>query len=325
MNGFDKVKDKMDNIFTPETCPHRVLFVGIMNETPISSKGPKEGNAQILQDLERNAANFGKFKPKYFMYIGPGSEKTWNFEKNPDNPQRKWDELAKQVTDVYLEQKHPILKRCIDFHAGELERGGENMHFSAGDSSVRTMTDLISSANDFCVVFRISDGLLKIHEIDFESRPNTASIVLTPRVSETVTLSRPYAADNFSICASMAEENLSQQEHHLLRMLSMQTARDQRQRETCGHFRINKQQRQLSKERTKRQSKNIFDCKIADHAEILKIGELLQTRPARNSAGMLSIPFGGEHWPTIVLKVYSYFEESVPGSELGQSKKIFST
>ena len=175
-----------------------------------------------------------------------------DFCKNPDNLKEKWDELAKQVTDVY-----PILKGCIDFHAGELERGGENMHFSAGDSSARTMTDLTSSANDFCIVFRIYDCLRKIHEIDFESRPNTAAIVLTPRVSETVTLSRPCAADNFSSCASVAEENLSQQEHHLLRMLGMQTARDQRQRETCGHFRINKQQRQLSKERTKRQRKNL--------------------------------------------------------------------
>ena len=51
-----------------------------------------------LQDAERNAAYFGKFKPGYFMYIGPCSEKTWNFQKYRDNPQGKWD--AKQVTNV---------------------------------------------------------------------------------------------------------------------------------------------------------------------------------------------------------------------------------
>ena len=30
----------------------------------------------VLQDAERNAAYYARFKPAYFMYIGPGSEKT---------------------------------------------------------------------------------------------------------------------------------------------------------------------------------------------------------------------------------------------------------
>ena len=60
------------------------------------------------------------------------------------------------------------------------------MHFSASDSSVKMMMmDLISSANDFCIVFGICDHLGKINEIDFESRRNKASVVLAPRVSET--------------------------------------------------------------------------------------------------------------------------------------------
>ena len=64
-------------------------------------------------------------KPGYFMYIGRGLDKTWNREKHPDNPKRKWDELLKQVTDVYLVLKHHILKGCITFHNIELKRGGE--------------------------------------------------------------------------------------------------------------------------------------------------------------------------------------------------------
>ena len=52
---------------------------------------------RFLQNAERNAAYFARFKPGYFMYIGPGSEKTLNFEKYPDDPEGKWDELAKQV------------------------------------------------------------------------------------------------------------------------------------------------------------------------------------------------------------------------------------
>ena len=69
--------------------------------------------------------------------------------------------------------------------------------------------DLLSSANDFCIVFGICDYLGKINEIDFESRRNTALVVLTRRVSENVTQPRPrpYAAENVSSCAPMAEGN----------------------------------------------------------------------------------------------------------------------
>ena len=106
-----------------------------MNEIPISLLGPTGGNALFLQDAERNAAYFEENKPGYFMYIGPCS-KTWNFEKkHPDKPKGKWDELAKQVTNVYLAQKHPILERCMNFQKGEMKKGGAKMHFNAADSS----------------------------------------------------------------------------------------------------------------------------------------------------------------------------------------------
>ena len=102
MNGFEEVTENMDTILL-----QKLVLIGMMNEIPISSKEPKGGKALFLQDAERNAAYFARFKPGYFMYISPGSEKTWNFEKYPDDPKGKWDELAKQVTDVYLVQKHP--------------------------------------------------------------------------------------------------------------------------------------------------------------------------------------------------------------------------
>ena len=65
MNGFEHLKEKMDNV-DPETGPNRVLLMGKMNEIQISSNEPKEGKALILQGAERNEAYFGKFKPRYF-------------------------------------------------------------------------------------------------------------------------------------------------------------------------------------------------------------------------------------------------------------------
>ena len=63
--------------------------MGMTNEIPISSQGPKGGNAQVLQDAERSAAYFGKYT---------------------DNPKRKWDELPRRVTGFFLVQKYPILQ-----------------------------------------------------------------------------------------------------------------------------------------------------------------------------------------------------------------------
>ena len=60
-------------------------------------------------------------------------------------------------------------ERIYRFPRGKLKRGGRNMHFSASDSSSKMMMDFISSANDFCNVFRMCDHLGKINEIDLES------------------------------------------------------------------------------------------------------------------------------------------------------------
>ena len=68
--------------------------------------------------------------------------------------------------------------------------------------------DLISSANDFGMVFDIGDHLGKMNKTDHEGRRNTASVDLTSRVSENVSLSRASAADNIPSCASVAEGNL---------------------------------------------------------------------------------------------------------------------
>ena len=106
---------------TPETYPHRVLFMGMLNGIPIFQRNRQEVKAPFLQDAERNADFFGNFKPGCFMYIGPGSE-LW--EKDPDDPKGKWDGLAQQVTDVYLVQMRIILKGFNNFQQGESNQAG---------------------------------------------------------------------------------------------------------------------------------------------------------------------------------------------------------
>ena len=69
--------------------------------------------------------------------------------------------------------------------------------------------DLISAANDICILGGICDYLEKISTDDLESRKNTTSVVLTPGVSENASLSRASAGDNHSNYAWIAKGNLS--------------------------------------------------------------------------------------------------------------------
>ena len=114
---------------------------------------------------------------------------------------------------------------------------------------------------------------------------------------------------------------------HILRMLGMLTAKDSRQVESSGYFRTIRQRRQLSKERTNLQTKNLFDCVKLQffYAEILKIGEFCQTRPSRNSDEMIRIPCGEADRPTSV-EGGQLLRRTSPGSKIGLIKeKIFST
>ena len=115
--------------------------------------------------------------------------------------------------------------------------------------------DLIRWDNDLCIVFGICvRSTLKVDKMRLQ-------LFLLPECRRpSVTLSRPGAAEISQAVLRQWRET-SQHEHHLLRVLGMQTAKDRWQRETSGDVRINNQEMQLSKERTKRQTKNLFDCK----------------------------------------------------------------
>ena len=164
------------------------------------------------------------------------------------------------------------------------------------------MMELISSANDICIVFGMCACLGKINEIDMESQRNTASVVLTPRVSKNVTLFRPrlYAADNFSSCALIAEVNflLSKGITFGEYLACIQREIDGRGKALATTETTNK--KDVCRKSERKDRRRTCSTKFADHADILKIGELFQTRLARNSAGLLSIPCGKADRPTSV-------------------------
>ena len=140
---------------TPETCHHRDLFIGMMNGIPISSKEPKGGKAPLLQDADRNAGYFARFKPPDTSFnIGPASGNTCNLEKWSRWPKRTGMNWQSKLRTCILYRSIQSWKD-VPNSRGELKKGGAHMHVHADDSSVKMMMDPTSSANDIGVFFGI--------------------------------------------------------------------------------------------------------------------------------------------------------------------------
>ena len=106
---------------TPVTCFHRVLFMGMMNEMEVSPKvhcsdevNPR--SAAILRDYA------GRFRPRYRIFVRPGSEKSWHFDRwdKLGNPEGNWDLQASHITDIHTESGHPSIPGATIFEQGTL-------------------------------------------------------------------------------------------------------------------------------------------------------------------------------------------------------------
>ena len=156
--------------FTPETCPHRVLAMGVMNEIPVSSKEPKGGKAQFLQDSGSSSLDTPCTLVQDRKRLATLKSIQMTQKENCMNWQSK-------LRNCISYRSIHSWGGCLDFQTRELKKRGANMHFNADDSSVTMMMDLISPANDLRIVFGICDYLGKFSEIDVESRRNSASVV----------------------------------------------------------------------------------------------------------------------------------------------------
>ena len=198
------------------------------------------------------------------------------------------------------------------------------MHFNADVRSLKMMMDLISSANDFCIVFGICDFLGKINEIDFdESRRNTASVLLSPGVSENVTQPRPRPceAEHVSSCAPIAEGNLSARASPLENTWHAYSARStaegnflQLPNQQTTKIVVDKANETTDKELVRQCKICRFSRHLVDRGNSFKHG-LHET--ALDCSAHLAEKMTGQP----VLKVDEYFEEQIPEAELGRSKK----
>ena len=174
----------------------------------------------------------------------------------------------------------------------------KNTHFNAGSVSHTMIVDLISSAKDICMLYGICYFLGRIKQDDLESRQDSASIVLTPRVSENACLSRASVAVDLSDYAWLAEGHLSARastvETDQVAMIA---------RAAEGNLRLipNKETTEAVVKRANvaKDKELIRLGNIADYAGTLKIRQYLQKKsPARNSSGKFCTPCGEVDRPT---------------------------
>ena len=141
----------------PETCPLRVIIREMINENPIASQLNPGDEAKFLRLAEDNGAYFGRFRPGYFMNIGPTSDEAWNFGKYVNSPSGRCEWLARGTVEVYEESEFPIFTGTHHFLQSELQQGGQNMHFTASDLSHKALVKLILPASAISMVYCLSE------------------------------------------------------------------------------------------------------------------------------------------------------------------------
>ena len=159
---------------------------------------------------------------------------------------------------------------------------------------------------------------------DLESRQDSTSIVLSPRVSETASLSRASAAGNLSDYLRIAEGHLSARASTGKSDVFATSAR------AAGNFGLipKRETTEAVDERAnvKRDKELVRLCKIADYADTMKIGQYLQTRPARKQLGN-ALHTLWRSWQTNKFLRWAFtLKNHSRNAELGRPKKyVFDT
>ena len=91
---------------------------------------PNLQNAALVVDYA------GRFRTGYWVFVGPGSDHTWKFEKYElENPKGNWDRKAPHILEVYSGSGHLVIPATTILEHGSLKtpKGKRNIHIDARD------------------------------------------------------------------------------------------------------------------------------------------------------------------------------------------------
>ena len=82
---------------TPETYVHRIILMGTMSEWRITDKPHKNDHVRI-QKAQEIRDDTARFWPGYWIFVGPGSENTWSYDKwEAENPSSNLDRTYSHI------------------------------------------------------------------------------------------------------------------------------------------------------------------------------------------------------------------------------------
>ena len=197
-----------------------------------------------------------------------------------------------------------------------LYKNSKNIHFNAGAASQTMIMDLISSANDVSVWFTEFVLVLDTWNRTTLCRQDSAPMVLTSCRNLPICLEHLLQTTS-QIMLGLQRET-SQHEHQQLKV----TCQQQVQRATSSNIpRERHPPKQLSKRQVVNDKGFVRLCNVGNYADILKIGQCLQTRPSGNSLGKFCTPCGELDRPTNS-KGWCILRRIRPGSKIGPVKDM---
>ena len=128
----------------PSEFRERVIIFGCLNDLntlPSFTEGSDPLPAKIRQIAEDTRDYVRRFRPGHFLWIGPGSEQVWRYDRR--NPPIIWQPRADAFMKIIEEAGHPIFTGAVPLGKGQLLDEGRNEHFAAGWHNEKMLVRLI--------------------------------------------------------------------------------------------------------------------------------------------------------------------------------------
>ena len=116
-----------------------------LNDLPPYKEGCKDTLLSARTAAKEMRDYISKFRIGHFVWLGPGSEKVWQYDLR--TPPLVWQPRADAFMDIIEEAGHPIFTGGISLRRGKLIYGGQNEHFTADWNNVEMLIQFIYDSN----------------------------------------------------------------------------------------------------------------------------------------------------------------------------------
>ena len=132
----------------PSKFQDRVILFGCLNDLndlPKYQDGCADPLLTARKAAEATRDYISKFRTGHFVWMGPGSEKVWQYDQR--TPPLTWQPRADAFMNIIEEAGHPIFTGGVSLGKGKLLDEGQNEHFAADWDNVKMLIQFIYDSN----------------------------------------------------------------------------------------------------------------------------------------------------------------------------------